>query len=462
MITQPGSRWLGNSAVNIAGGLSVALFNLALPMLLAPQLSTTEFAVWSLALQAAAYVYMFGLGLQTATARFVAQAQVRDDADDLRRTADAASLIMGAVAALALAFVVALAWLYPALFPQVPAQLLPTFRLCLLAIGGASAVQLLALVPMGLFQGTHRNLYFVGPQVVVRLVTLATMLLAAQLQAPLVIHAFVFSLIGVFLVPAMYLLARGHFSWLQLRPGRTIDQVRLKELLAYCGTLSVWSVSMLLVNTVGTIIVGRIAIDSAGPYAVAVTISTVIAGLLQAVLSPLLTTGAALHATREGMLKLPGLLERTTIWSTIGLQTVLVLLMVGYQGFAPRLTPALRTPDFQTALFVLLVSHCLRNTAAPYAMLLVATGLHRRALYTALAEGLSNLVASIVLGSMYGIAGVALGTLVGGVLGLVGNVLFNAPRTPDLIPRPGRYALRGFILPTLGFVPLYALLRALH
>ncbi len=457
-----GSRWLGNSAANVVGGLSVALFNLALPVLLAPRLSATEFAVWSLALQAAAYVYLFGLGLQTATARFVAQAHARGDGDDLRCTTDAAILIMGTVAAIALAFVIVLAWFYPALFPQVPAPLLPAFQLCILAIGGSSALQLLALVPMGLFQGTHRNLYFVGPQVMVRLVTLAAMLVAAQLQAPLVIYALVFSLTGLLLVPAMHRMARRQFSWLRLRPERTIDRKRLKELLAYCGTLSVWTISMLLVNTVGTIIVGRIAIDSAGPYAVAVTISTVIAGLLQAVLSPLLTTGAALHATREGMLKLPSLLERTTVWSSIGLQAVLVLMLVSYQGFAPNLSPALRSPDFQTALFVLLASHCLRNTAAPYAMLLVATGLHRRALYTALAEGLSNLAASIFLASSFGIVGVALGTLVGAVVGLTGNLLFNAPRTPELSPRPGRFALRGFFLPALGFVPLYAALRALY
>ena len=112
-------------------------------------------------------------------------------------------------------------------------------------------------------------------------------------------------------------------------------------------------------------------------------------------------------------------------------------------------------------LMVLVSAHCLRNIAAPYSLMLLATGLHRRALISAVVEGISNLAASIVLGMKWGAIGVACGTLVGSVVGVAATLAMNASRTPELTPYPIRFSMYAVVLPLVFFAPIhYAVLQS--
>ena len=87
--------------------------------------------------------------------------------------------------------------------------------------------------------------------------------------------------------------------------------------------------------------------------------------------------------------------------------------------------------------------------------MLLATGLHQRALISAVIEGVANLIASIVFGLLWGALGVACGTLFGAGVGILGTLLLNTRRTPELTPQPLAFALKGIMLPLLMFAPLY-------
>lgn len=449
------ARWLGNSAANLIGGMSAALANIALPALVSRHLSHPEFSAWSLAMQIVAYVNLLGLGLQTATARAIAHANERDDRPETLATLRAAQQISRWATGCALVGALALTAFYPMFFPGIPDALVPAFRWTLLFIGTGYALQLLALVPMGVFQGLHRNMSFVSMQVSVRVLAVVLVGIGAAAGAGMSGLALALGLCTAALAPATWLQLRRALPWVAAIKAEPLDRVRLRQLLQYCGTLSVWSVSMLLVTSVGIMMVGRVAFQMSGAYALAMTAATVLSGLLGAVFSPLLTMGAALHAVPERRGELPRLLTRSTLACTVGLHLLfagavllhrpVLLLWVG-PSFAATTAPL---------LLVLVGAHALRNVVSPYAMMLLATGLNRRALWTGVAEGVGNLVATIVLGLNFGVLGIAFGSLVGSAIGLAGSLLFNLRRTPELTPRPLEFTAQAILLPTLAALPVY-------
>lgn len=448
-------RWLGNSAANLVGGGSAAVFNLVLPSIVSRHLPAADFAAWSLALQIVAYINLLGLGLQTATARAIAQAEGQGDTATMQRVVRAAHSIACWAVAAAAATALLLAICYPLLFPGIPADLLGTFRFAVLAIGLSTASQLMAIVPMGVFQGLHRNIVYVLIQVSVRLLVVAMLWVGVHLNLQLLGLATLLAAGSALLWPLMNNVMRTRLCWSKTVRHLPVDKAERRGLLDYCASLSVWSVATLLVNSVGVIMVGYIAFDQTGVYALAMTVATVLAGLLGALFSPLVTTAAALHAQPDRRSELPKLLMQSTLWCSVLLNLLFLgCLLLVHDGitvwvgrhFVEPLTPL---------LLILVGAHALRNLGSPYALMLLATGLHRRALLTAAGEGLCNLIATVWLGLQFGIRGIAAGTLIGAVAGLAGTLVLNARNTPELTPHPLRFALRGFLIPTVLFMPVH-------
>ena len=70
-------------------------------------------------------------------------------------------------------------------------------------------------------------------------------------------------------------------------------------------------------------------------------------------------------------------------------------------------------------------------------------------------EAITNLLASILLGMRYGARGVALGTLIGAAVGMLGHIFYNLPRTRrEILVSRRRFVLSGVGLPMLATLPL--------
>jgi O-antigen/teichoic acid export membrane protein len=451
-------RWLSNSAANLVGGLSFALFNLAIPGIVSRHLRADQFGVWSLAIQVIPYVNLLGLGLQMSTARAIAHASERNESDLVAQIIRAAHSIGRGATACALVAVVALAFVYPAIFPSVPEELVSNFRTVMLLIGASTATQLLALTPMGVFQGLHQNHKFVSAQIIVRCFAIAGIWIAARSGFQLAGLAAVIALTLALLPPLMWARLYRAMPLAKGAVAGTVNRALRRELLAYCTTLSVWSVSTLLVNCTGIVVVGRVAFDMSGSYAIAMSAATVLAGLLGALFSPLLTAAAAMNADPRRQAELPNLLLRATRTCTFGLNLLLMIsLLLGQQVIRVWVGEKF-VHDVTLPLFILVGAHALRNLGTPYATLLLATGLQRRALVPGVVEGLTNMLATILLGIHFGVIGVALGSLVGSLVGVVVVLAMNTPKTPELVPRPGIYILNAFVLPILVCLPAYGLI----
>lgn len=449
-------RWFGNSVVNLIGGLGTAAVNLLLPAVVAKYLSRDEFSLWSLALQIIVYVNLLSVGLQTATARAMSFAGDSGVEGVVQQAviARASRSIAAMSAGIALLVVVALVIAYPLLFPDVPTALVLQFRVVLILFGLVAVAQILAQADMGVFQGLHRYAVFVGAKLVTRVTAVLLVWLGVLMHQSMMVLALVMAAAMVMLWPVMRLAVTRSLSWARDISISAVDKACRWELLQYCGAFSVMSVSMLLVESAGILIVGRLDFRMTGAYAIAMTAATVPVGMLGAALSPLLTTSSAMYAQEEGRVKLPRLLTRSTVVVAVGLG-VFFMMIEAFHSEIIRLWVGEKFVATAGPLLVILIgAHCLRNVCAPYSLMMLAAGLHRRALVTAALEGLVNLAASIVLGLSFGAIGVAWGVFIGSVVGIAGSLVFNTFRTQEITPRPLRFSLGAVALPIAVFVPL--------
>lgn len=449
-------KWLTNSAANLISGLSAAVFNILLPGIVSRKLSADDFALWSLVVQVIVYINLFSLGLQTAMARAIAHSHDSTGHESSRAAVRAGLSIAAYGLMFAAAAVFLLAWLYPYFFPKIQPVQLGNFRWAIMLVGLSTAFQIMAQIPMGVFQGMHKNFYFVSVQVLVRIGTIVAVLIGLTFSTDLVFLAAIVALCSLMLWPLTWLVFTRFVEWGQEIWKVAIDKERRADLLKYCGTLSVWSVSMLLVNSAGILVVGRIDFGMTGPYSLALSASMVLAGLLNAALAPLMTMAAGLYSRPETVARIPGLLEKSTILASISLQFLLVLAYLLHQHVialwvGEKMIEAVRIP-----LMILVMAQCIRNIAAPYALMLLATGLHQKALLTAVGEGVCTVMASVVLGYQFGAIGVAWGAVVGALVGVAGSLFVNIHNTHELTPRPLLFVLKCIVAPVAGFLPVYS------
>jgi Na+-driven multidrug efflux pump len=80
-------------------------------------------------------------------------------------------------------------------------------------------------------------------------------------------------------------------------------------------------------------------------------------------------------------------------------------------------------------LILLMAANIIRLAGMTYSVVLVASAQQRLVTLSPLMEGFTNVFASIVLGMKFGAIGVAAGTLIGGVVGMLGHIVYNMPRT---------------------------------
>jgi O-antigen/teichoic acid export membrane protein len=108
-------------------------------------------------------------------------------------------------------------------------------------------------------------------------------------------------------------------------------------------------------------------------------------------------------------------------------------------------------------LAVLLVANIIRLIGQPYSIIIVAAGQQNYIKVSPLSEGVSNFIASIVLGSFFGGIGVAVGTLFGSIVSVASHLWYSMPRTKSVIKFSRRdFLVSGVLSPLLWTCPLMA------
>jgi O-antigen/teichoic acid export membrane protein len=403
-----------------------------------------------LIVQLAAYTALLNLGIQGATSRYVAFYAARGDRDSASDVVSTAFFTLVLTAIPTAALVLAASWNIDQLFPALPAELVGASRSGLFLMGMASALSMPAEAIAGTFTGLQRNELVAAIQGGGRLV------FAAALIAIVLLHGGLTSMAAAF--AAMTVAVFLGFWW----ANRRLDVVEIsprrahwrsfRQIWAYCGAMIVWTVAMLCINGVDTAIVGRVDFPAVGVYSACFGPILLIAGVQQALFSPLLQFGAA-RASQLSDHSLPPLLLRSTKLSTLLLLSLsLPLLLFGRDLLGWWLGPKYADPAL-TIFRLLLIGNTVRLLATPYSMLLLATLKHKRALLTPIVEASINVVVAVAAGLRFGAVGVACGVVAGAFVGQFMIIYVNAPRTREVVGDLETLLRKGVALPFACALP---------
>jgi O-antigen/teichoic acid export membrane protein len=448
-------RFAKNALANLGRGSAAAVVALLLPPLLVRHMTPASYAVWVLVLQTAAYVSYLNFGLQTAIGRYVAYANEKRDIalrDSVYSTAFVGLCGAALVSLICLAAAILAA---PRVFPSVPAALVPQMRLALLIVGFVMAVELPVSAWNGVFIGMQR---YEIPALTVgsaRLISAIGIIAAALAGQSLVVMAAMLAAANLLSYLIQYLALNRiapdvHFN------RSLVQRSTACELYEYCLGLTIMSFSMLLVTGFDLVLVGHFDFAAVTPYSVAASMITLISGLLYAVINVIMPHAASLHARESGS-ELGRLIVSSTRLS------VLLLVLTGmpiliYAGPIMRLWIGQQYVAAGAPLLaILIVANIIRLVGAPYSIVLISAGQQSYIKVSPLAEGISNLFVSVVLGYYLGALGIALGTLVGSLVGVGAHLWYSMARTKSTITfARERFLISGVLTPVLCTFPMSA------
>jgi O-antigen/teichoic acid export membrane protein len=449
-----------NATANVVRGGAAAMLAMILPPFLTRLMSADSFGAWSLVLQVSAYVGYLDFGVQTAVGRFVAHANEKGDVEQRVRIVTTALVALSAVGMLGIVASIPLASLVPHVFRQIPHAIVGDAQMALLLVAGSLAVGLPASVFNGVFIGLQRNEV---PAAIIggsRIFSAFALILVVRHGGDLTQMAIAVAAVNLASYALQYLMYRkmipdARFS-IYVVSRRTV-----KELFDYCLSLSIWSVAMLLVSGIDLSLVGYFQFEAVAYYAVATSLITFVGGLQNALFNVMVPSTAVLHARGESR-ELGRLMISATRYGTfLLLLTGVPLILAARSVLTLWVGPAYAAHGVRI-LQVLVAANIIRLTAVPYVMTLIGTGEQRLVTVTPFLEGMSNLVVSIVAGSMFGAVGVAIGTLFGSFVGVGGNLFYNMRRTVHIAFRVSDYLRDGLVRPAICALPLIAYVAAIE
>ncbi|HWR36310.1 MAG TPA: oligosaccharide flippase family protein [Clostridia bacterium] len=449
-----------NAVANVVRGSSSAIVALAVPPFLTRAMSPETYGVWALVLQLSAYVGYLDFGIQTAVSRFVAHANERGDADFRDRMVNTAFVVLTVAGALAVIALIAGAALMPRLFGEMPPALFNDARLALLLVGSSLAIGLPMSVFNGVFVGLQRNEVPAGIIATSRIISAVLLIVVVRHGGTIPQIAASMALVNVAAYIVQYVMFRRLAPSMRLTPSLASKR-HLKELSAYCLSLTVWSFAMLLITGLNVTLVAHYQFGAVAYYSIAASLVTFIAGLQNAIFSAMIPNSAVLHA-RGATEELGTLLQVTSRYGMfLLLFTGLPLILLGDWVLRLWVGGAYAAHGF-LLLQILIVANIIRLSMTPYSVLLVGTGQQRLVIMTPLLEGLTNLAVSVVLAPFYGAIGVAIGTLAGAVAGVLGHLLYNMRKTADIRVDVQKLIKGAILKPLVCSTPILAVGLVLH
>lgn len=442
-----------NAVANVIRGGATAAVALALPHYLVHALDPARFSSWSLILQIAAYANYLDFGLQTAVARFMAQAIELEQRERRDRLISTALLLLGCAGLLAFLIIGFIVLMLPSFFHGVPQPIVNEVRGAAMILGTSAAVLLPSSVYTGVLVGLQRNDV---PAVAIggsRLLGAASVIVASHYTNSLIVLAACVALPN---------LVGGALQWVaaeKLMPGATRPnaaphRAMARELLGYCIGLMIFSFGMFLCSGLDTTIVGHFAFSQVGYYAIAASLIAFAFGINGSVLNALLSPLAALHARGEFARIRSIVLTTTSFATSFNLLATAGLLIFGESILRAWVGPVYAKTAYPIVV-ILMLAQSIRQTGAPYCMMLIAAGKQVNAAENALFEAFVNVTTSFVAASYIGARGVAGGTLLGAVCGILWILVRTLKKNTEVVVTAGNF-LRAVLRPFACSLPVFA------
>jgi O-antigen/teichoic acid export membrane protein len=406
---------------SVAGGVAGIIVN---PLVIR-SLTEEQYSGWVLALSVGAYVSFAENGVGTAVVRYVSSDRSGKETATVKFVATAGAFT--AIAGLsAIGLVSGLTFLTGFFFGDAPADLYRSLRFAAIFCMVSSFFGLWTNTANSYFLARHQSmrgaLVSIGTIVVN---SIAIVLVARRFHSIVALSVAVCSIATVQAILLLFLIAK--------QTGRrvvypsSVNRVDFGRIWSHCVGTGWWSVATLLISGLDLLIVARVDFGSVGAYGIAGRLMLLVLTLLSATTTPLLSVAARIHSAGE-----PAAVTRFLVKSSRYVNCLNALLSGVFFVAAPGIVGLFAGRNYIDPsvwiLRFLLIGNFIRQLGGVLGVVMVATGEHRKAVIPPIAEGLVNVVVSVVLGTWLGAVGVAIGTVCGATVTVVLYVLYVFPK----------------------------------
>ncbi|MGH9515744.1 MAG: oligosaccharide flippase family protein [Terriglobales bacterium] len=444
-INNVGSSWFA-LGINVSVGIFLSPFILH-------RLGDSAFGIWVLIFSITGYYGLFDLGIRSSIVRYASKFSATGDEEDLAKLISTSLFTYGGVGALSL-LITMLLFVYVDSIFRVPAELHATARWLLLMVG----VSVACGFPLGVFGGFLDGLQRFD---VNNWTSVASNLLRAGLIVAALDHGrglLTIALITVVL-PLITSLVRGIIAF-RIHPIafglKYVDRATFRMMASYSGTTLIIMIAGRLKFKTDTIVIGTMLSAAAITYFnIAGRIVDYAGEIVTALAQNFLPMASRSEAkgSMDHLRKVFVTGNRLCAFTIFPVSAVLLILgksiievWVGHRYIATS----------YTVLVILVIPSTLMWAQAASGRVLFGISKHRTWAFVTLAEGISNLILSILLVHPYGIIGDALGT----AIPLTCSMVFFMPGhlCRQLGIRLWTYLREAFVLPVLISAPLVLVL----
>lgn len=444
-----GSSILRNLTSNWAGIVVNILLSLVLAPITVRSLGNEYYGIWALMMQFTGYLWLFDFGVRESVIKYVAQYHAADDHAQVSTTVHTAVSIYSVVAGLAFAGAAILAFALPHLF-SIPAEAVGAARVTALLTGATVAQNFVFNVYVGVLMGLQRYDAMARLGIVFGLVRAVILYALLKAGFGVIALAILQLTISVLSNAFIYRLCVAQLPYLTVRWVRP-RRADAMTLLNYGKYALVSNIGDKLIFASDSLVIGMfLPIGAVTYFAIGSSLIDYFRSFIMslgAMLNPLSSSMQARNDT-AGVSRV--VVTTAKVMVALGLPVCIAFVLLGDRFISLWMGPEYGGPAGQV-LAILAVGHLLGLPYYTISGVLHGLGRHRIIAQSRVFEALANLVLSLVLVRHFGIAGVAIGTVIPHVVAVVGVLPMLLPR---LVPISRRHYYTGvYARPLVAALP---------
>jgi O-antigen/teichoic acid export membrane protein len=420
----PGWEYRGNSASmrklekqRIIKNISSSWFSLGISIVvglfLSPfilhRLGDAAFGIWVLIFSITGYYGLFDLGIRSSIVRYVSKFRATESKEDLAKLINTSLFSYCCVGALSLALTLVLSQYVDSLF-RIPPEFHATARWLLLMVGASVALGFPLGIVGGFLEGLHRFDILNWTNVASTLVRALFIVVALHHGYGLLMVAFItiiLPLFGSLICAALALhICPVAFGW------RYVDQSTFRQIVRYSSATFMSMVAGRLKFKTDEIVIGSMLSAAAITYFnVGARIGDYAGGVVESLAQTFLPIASESEAKGNVSRLRKVFVAGNRLCAFTILPMTAVLLVLGKSVIEVWVGKKYVATSYPV-LVTLLIPCTFSWAQAGSVRVLFGMGKHRTWAFVQLAEGISNLILSIILARPYGILGVAVGTAI--------------------------------------------------
>lgn len=428
---------------NVTSSWASILVGIAMAFILAPltvrALGDQYYGVWTLLMQLTGYLWLFDFGVRESVVKYVAQHHANDERDRVNSVVNAAVSIYSLVSVATLILSAVLALALPYAF-NIPADASTTARLTALLVGATVAQYFVFNVFIGVVAGLQK--FYVLARLGMVFTIIRGVLTYVLLTAGYGIVTLALLQFSIALVQNLYTyrVSRALLPYLSLHPAwpKREEAVRL---LNYGKYVLISNVGDKIVFASDSIIVGMfLPISALTFYAIGGSLIEQFRSFVMSMAAVVNPLTSSLEARQEARSLALVVTNGARAAMLIGLPICIGFFLLGKIFIGLWMGPQYAEPAGQI-LIVLAVGHLIGLPYYTISGVLYGLGRHHVVAYSRIFEGVVNLTMSVVLVQIYGLVGVAFGTV-------IPHVVVAAGILPTLLSRWVPINLRHYYVST--------------